>query len=94
MLSDAVEAKDAYTTGHQKRVTELSVAIGARLGLSEERITWLRMAALIHDIGKLRIPGELLSKPSKLSVAEFELIKDHAQAGYDILPLLSFTALQ
>ena len=85
ILSDAVEVKDAYTAGHQKRVAILAVAIGQELGLSQDALTGLEMAALIHDIGKLRVPGELLSKPGKLIAAEFELIKTHSEAGREIL---------
>lgn len=85
VLSDAVEIKDAYTSGHQKRVAALSVAIGQALGMSVSDITGLKMAALIHDVGKLQIPGEILSKPSKLMEAEFTLVKTHSEAGRSIL---------
>ncbi len=85
VLSDAVEIKDAYTSGHQKRVAALSVAIGQALGMSSSDITGLKMAALIHDVGKLQIPGEILSKPSKLMEAEFTLVKTHSEAGRSIL---------
>lgn len=85
VLSDAVEIKDAYTSGHQKRVAALSAAIGRSLGMSVSDITGLMMAALIHDVGKLQIPGEILSKPSKLMDAEFTLVKTHAEAGRSIL---------
>lgn len=85
VLSDAVEIKDAYTSGHQKRVAALSVAIGQALGMSVGDITGLKMAALIHDVGKLQIPGEILSKPSKLMDAEFTLVKTHSEAGRSIL---------
>ena len=80
------EARDPYTSGHQRRVAELSVAIARQMGLPEEScVSLVRTAALIHDIGKIVVPAEILSKPGRLSVAEFSLIKDHAQAGYDIL---------
>ena len=85
LLSDAVEIKDAYTSGHQKRVAALSVAIGRELGMSGDEITGLKMAALIHDVGKLQIPGEILSKPAKLMDAEFTLVMTHAEAGRSIL---------
>jgi PAS domain S-box-containing protein/putative nucleotidyltransferase with HDIG domain len=85
LLADAAEAKDAYTSGHQKRVAALAAAIGQTLGLPVEVTTGLKMAALVHDIGKLKIPGEILCKTSKLSVAEFALIKMHPEAGYEIL---------
>jgi len=80
-----VELRDPYTAGHQLRVTALACAIARELGLSEDRIEGLRMAAIVHDIGKLSIPAEILSKPGRLSEPEFELIKMHPQAGYDIL---------
>ncbi|WP_346355748.1 HD domain-containing phosphohydrolase [Azotosporobacter soli] len=85
VLSDAVEAKDVYTSGHQKRVAALSGAIGEKLAMSGDALMGLKMASFIHDIGKLKIPGEILSKSGKLSTAEFELIKTHAEAGYEIL---------
>jgi PAS domain S-box-containing protein len=85
VLSDAVEIKDAYTSGHQKRVAALSAAIGQSLGMSVSDITGLKMAALIHDVGKLQIPGEILSKPAKLMDAEFALVKTHSEAGRSIL---------
>lgn len=84
-LSNAQESRDPYTAGHQQRVARLSVAIGERLGLDETRLRALEMGALVHDIGKLRIPADLLAKPGKLLPAEFELIKTHAEAGSEIL---------
>jgi len=79
------EVRDPYTSGHQKRVSKLAVAIARELGMSEERIQTVRMAASIHDIGKLYIPAEILSKPGKLSFAEFELLREHPRVAYDIL---------
>lgn len=85
-----VEEKDPYTAGHQERVANLSVAIAQVLNLSEEQIGGIRMAGMIHDIGKVRVPAEILSKPTQLSHIEFELIKTHAEVGYRILEPIAF----
>lgn len=85
VLASTSEAKDPYTAGHQKRVMQLAVAIGRELDMSEDELTGLRMAAMIHDIGKINVPGELLSKPGLLSLLERQLINTHAAAGYAIL---------
>jgi len=84
------EMRDPYTTGHERRVAEVSVAIGAELGFDERRLEGLRVAGYLHDIGKITIPSEILSKPGKLSPVEFELIKGHAQASYDVLKDVEF----
>ena len=89
-FSTALEQRDPYTVGHQKNVAYLSVAIAEDLGLSRERIKCLETAALTHDMGKIGIPSEILNKPGSLSHIEFELIKTHAQAGYDILKQVHF----
>ena len=89
-VSKAVEARDPYTAGHQKRVAEIAVAIAHKIGLDKDRIEGLRMGASIHDIGKINIPAELLSKPGRLSEIEYSLIQAHAQVGYDILKDFSF----
>jgi PAS domain S-box-containing protein/putative nucleotidyltransferase with HDIG domain len=80
-----VEMRDPYTAGHQRRVTELACAIAEEMGISEDRITGLRLAGLIHDIGKVRIPAEILTNPDGLSDAEFMMIKMHPTIGYEIL---------
>ena len=85
VLASTSEAKDPYTAGHQKRVMQLAVSIGRELEMSEDALTGLRMAAMIHDIGKINVPGELLSKPGLLSPLERQLINTHATAGYSIL---------
>ncbi len=85
-----VEQRDPYTAGHERRVGELAAAIGIEMGLSEETINGLRMSGYVHDIGKISVPAELLSKPSKLSSVEFALIKTHVQTGYDILKDVEF----
>jgi putative two-component system response regulator len=86
----AVEAKDPYTSGHQRRTALIACAIAADMGLPEEQIKGIRMAGLIHDVGKIAVPSEILSKPSRLSDIEFALIKTHAQVGYDILKGINF----
>lgn len=90
-LSAAIEKRDPYTAGHQRRVSELACAIaGVMGGLGDDRIKGIRTAALIHDIGKLYVPSELLSRPGQLTDIEFELIKTHPQAGYEILQGIEF----
>jgi putative two-component system response regulator len=85
VLVSAIEVRDPYTAGHQRRAANLARAIAAEMGLPPEMIEGIRMAGYIHDIGKLSIPAEILSKPTKLSAIEFALIKEHAQSGYEIL---------
>lgn len=89
-LSSAVELRDPYTAGHQKKVSDLSCAIAAELGLQPEKIDGIRLAGLIHDVGKIRVPAEILSWPNQLSEIDFNLIKAHPQAGYDIMKTISF----
>jgi PAS domain S-box-containing protein/putative nucleotidyltransferase with HDIG domain len=90
VMSRMGEAKDPYTAGHQKRVSQLSAAIARKMGLLEDQIESIRFVSLIHDIGKISIPSELLSKPTKLTETEFALIKDHPKIGYEILKGTSF----
>ncbi len=85
-----MELRDPYTAGHQRRVADLARALGAEMGLSADRIEGIQTAGVIHDIGKIRIPTEILSKPSKLTALEFDLIKTHVQAGADILKDIDF----
>ena len=89
-LSSAVEKRDPYTSGHQKRVMQLSCAIAKELNLSEKQISGIRMAAVIHDIGKLNIPIDYLTKPTKLSEDEMSIIKKHSREGYEILQGIQF----
>ena len=84
------ETRDPYTAGHQRRVTELAGAIAAELGLETERIEGIRAAGLMHDIGKMAIPAEILSKPSALNDMEMVLIQSHPRVAYDILKAISF----
>jgi putative two-component system response regulator len=85
VLSAVSEIRDPYTAGHQKRVGNLAQAIARELGLDPDRVEGIRVGGVIHDIGKLSIPAEILSKPSRLSKFEFEMVKSHPQIGYDIL---------
>jgi PAS domain S-box-containing protein/putative nucleotidyltransferase with HDIG domain len=85
-----VEARDPYTTGHQMRVSLLARAIAKEMGLNEDHTNFIGTAAIIHDIGKISIPSEILSKPTELTALEFELIKIHPQSGYNILKDINF----
>jgi putative nucleotidyltransferase with HDIG domain len=85
VLVSAVETRDPYTAGHQVRVADLATNIATEMGLSRDRIEGLRMAAVIHDIGKLYVPAEILSKPKRLREIEFALVREHTQKGYEIL---------
>ena len=85
-----VESKDPYTSGHQKRVMDVAVAIAEEMGLPEDKINGIRMAAMIHDIGKINVPAEILNKPGKLSDIEFKIIKTHPEAGFNILKNIEF----
>jgi HD-GYP domain-containing protein (c-di-GMP phosphodiesterase class II) len=89
-ISLTVEMKDPYTSGHQQRVSDLARAIATEMGLSADRQDFIRTASTIHDIGKIAIPSEILSKPTKLTDLEFSLIKTHPQSGYDILKDIEF----
>lgn len=84
------ERRDPYTAGHQRRVANLAQAISRGMGLTEDQIEGIRMSALVHDVGKMAIPAEILSKPGILDEDEFALIKKHPQAGYDILKEIEF----
>jgi PAS domain S-box-containing protein len=85
VLVMAVEMKDPYTAGHQRRMTNLARTMATEMGLPPEKIEGLRMAGVIHDIGKITLPTEILSKPTKLSAIELSLIREHVRLGYDIL---------
>ncbi len=89
-LARTVEARDPYTAGHQRRVAELAAAIARQQGHGDDFVRGLSVAAMLHDVGKIVVPSEILSKPGRLSANEFELIKGHAQAGYEILRTISF----
>ncbi|MCK9195567.1 MAG: PAS domain S-box protein [Syntrophales bacterium] len=85
VLVSAVETRDPYTSGHQTRSADLARAIATEMGLSQEGIVGIRMAGSIHDIGKMSVPAEILSKPTKLSELEFSIIKEHANKGFEML---------
>ena len=89
-LSRVIEARDPYTAGHQRKVSKLAVALAKDMGLPQDRIEGIKITALIHDIGKINVPVEILSKPGKLSEMEFGLIKNHSQKGYEILKTIDF----
>ncbi|MDQ6982506.1 MAG: HD domain-containing phosphohydrolase, partial [Mariprofundus sp.] len=89
-IAAAVGARDPYTAGHQLRVADLACAIGQELGLDEEKIRGIHMGGAIHDIGKIHLPAEILSKPSRLTDIEYRLIQEHPQVGYDILKDIEF----
>jgi putative nucleotidyltransferase with HDIG domain len=89
-LARAVEMRDPYTAGHQMRVSELATRIAREIGFSEDRLEGIRVMGLLHDIGKIIVPAEILTKPSKLTDYEFLFIKAHSQAGYDILKEIQF----
>jgi PAS domain S-box-containing protein/putative nucleotidyltransferase with HDIG domain len=85
VVSQVVETRDPYTAGHQRRVAELAVRISEEMGMSTQQVSEIRTAALIHDVGKMSVPAEILSRPGTLSRIEYELIKGHAEAGHDIV---------
>lgn len=89
-VSMTLEKRDPYTAGHQQRVVELAVAIAREMGIPEGRIEGLRLGTLVHDIGKISVPAEILNRPGRLGEAEFSIIKSHPQVGYDILKGVEF----
>ena len=89
-LISAMEMRDPYTAGHQKRVAELATKIAEEMGLNKDQVNGIRIASLIHDIGKIRVPSEILSKPGKLTEVEFAIVKSHSKAGYKILKTIEF----
>ena len=89
-MGHTIEQRDPYTSGHQRRVTKLAVAIGRKIGMKEENIAGLQMASELHDIGKIYVPAEILSKPGKISEVEYSIIKTHPKVGFDILKSIKF----
>lgn len=90
VLSRAIEMRDPYTDGHQKRVALLAAAIAEEMGLSADTITGIRLGSLVHDVGKIRVPSEVLSCPRKLSKNEMDFIRTHPDAGFEILKGTTF----
>src|SRR4030042_3644975 len=82
--------RDPYTAGHQRRVTILACAIAEEMGLTEEQFDGLRLAGLVHDIGKFNVPVEILNNPGQISETEFNIIKTHPEAGYNVLKEIEF----
>ncbi|MFH0797593.1 MAG: HD-GYP domain-containing protein [Candidatus Omnitrophota bacterium] len=89
-LSFLAEKKDPYTAGHQQRVAKLACAIAEEMGFSADQVKSIRVAGILHDIGKIYVPAEILAKPGKLNEAEFNIIKCHPQMGYDIVRVIKF----
>lgn len=89
-MSLSVEARDPYTAGHQKRVADLACAIGREMGFSDWQIEGLRISGLLHDVGKLAVPAEILSKPGRINEHEFSIIKTHPEVGHEILKNIEF----
>ena len=89
-IAATLESRDPYTAGHQRRVAELATAIAQEMNLPEKQIQGIRFAAVIHDLGKIHIPAEILSKPGKLNEIEYKFIQMHPQSGYDILKNIKF----
>ncbi|HSW12594.1 MAG TPA: HD domain-containing phosphohydrolase [Solimonas sp.] len=89
-VTATLDARDSYTAGHERRVAHLASAIGAKLGMNEDALTGLYLAASVHDIGKIQVPMEILTKPRRLLAPEYALIQTHVQAGHDILKDVHF----
>lgn len=97
MLNGTVEAiaalyekRDPYTAGHQRRVAQLACAIARKMGLPAQQVYGIHIIGVVHDIGKIAVPGDILSKPDKLSADELSIIKTHPQVAYDVLKNLDF----
>ncbi|RNC29139.1 MAG: Cyclic di-GMP phosphodiesterase response regulator RpfG [Candidatus Dichloromethanomonas elyunquensis] len=89
-ITITVEKRDPYTAGHQQRVSRLGVEIAKEMGLSQEETMGIQVAGLVHDIGKIAVPIEILSKPGKITFHEYHLIKAHSEIGYEILKEIEF----
>ncbi|QPK64564.1 response regulator [Methylomonas sp. LL1] len=89
-MAATVEMRDPYTAGHQRRVANLAVAIGRELPLAEDQLEGLHLAGVVHDVGKIPVPAEILSMPRRLSEIEFNLIKEHSKTGYEIMKSIDF----
>lgn len=89
-MATSLEVRDPYTAGHQRQVAAIACAIATEMGLAPEQIDAVRMAGLLHDIGKLAVPADILNRPGRLSEAQLGLIKEHSQVGYEILKSIEF----
>jgi putative nucleotidyltransferase with HDIG domain len=89
-LASIVEMRDPYTAGHQRRVAQLAIAIAEELHLPAEQIKGIHLASVVHDVGKIKVPAEILTKPGRLTPLEYELIKEHCRDGYEILKNIDF----
>lgn len=89
-IGKIAETRDPYTSGHQKNVSQIATFVAQEMKLPKDKIEGIRIASLVHDIGKISVPAEILNKPIKLSDIEFNLIKDHSQTGHDILKSIEF----
>jgi len=90
IITKVVELRDPYSTGHQQKVSKLATAIAREMKLSQDKIEGTRIASLVHDIGKVNLPTEIVSKPGKLIEVEFNLIRNYPKVGYDILKKVDF----
>ena len=90
IVSRLVGIRDPYTAFHQQRVSKLATLITQKMGLSEDKIEAIRITSLVHDIGKINVPAEILSNPNGLTEIEFNLIKEHSKTGYDLLKKIDF----
>ena len=89
-ISNMVEIRDPYTAGHQRQVARIAVTIARDLGMPDEEVKGIKVAATIHDIGKIAVPAEILTRPGRLTAAEFEMVKTHSQIGHDIVAEVPF----
>jgi len=92
-LASTIDMRDSFKAGHQKRVAELACAIAMEMGLPEEKVKEIELAALVHDIGKVSVSADLLTRPDRLGETEYNIIKNHPQAGYEILERAEFPHL-
>jgi putative nucleotidyltransferase with HDIG domain len=89
-IASTIEIRDPYTAGHQRRVAKLAATIAGEMGLPEDQTRGIYLAGLIHDVGKINVPAEILSKPGKLTPLEMQFVRTHAQTGYDIIKGVEF----
>ena len=90
IITEIVEIRDPYLRGHHQRVSKLATAIAQEMKLPQDKIEGVKIASLVHDVGKVNLPAEIVSKPSKLVEVEFNLVKNHPRTGYEILEKVDF----